>query len=1558
MSDSPMSAVKQSLLAIRTLQAELDAMIREKTEPIAVIGAGCRLPGGASSPEALWELLVRRFDAVTEVPPERWALDPPAPGATPEQRAARWGAFLAEVDRFDARFFDISPREAERLDPQQRLLLEVTWEALERAGAAPVRLVGSRTGVFVGIATDDYRLLTLDAGADAQDSHTWTGNGHAFVAGRLSYAFGFEGASVAIDTACSSSLVAVHLACQSLRSGESSLAIAAGVNLMLAPITTHQLASLKALSPDGRCRAFDARANGYVRGEGCAAVVLKRLSAALADGDPILGLIRGSAVNQDGRSTSLTAPNVRSQAALIRRALEDARVPPAAIGYVETHGTGTPLGDPIEVDALAEVLGGPRADGSRCALGAVKTNFGHLEAAAGILGLLKALLVLERGEIPPNLHQAALNPRIDLEGTALLIPRESIPWPGGGGPRFAGVSSFGLSGTNAHIVLEQAPAARRPEPAPVEPLVLLPISAKTPEALLALGRAYVDLLSAEAPPPSSPLDIACTAATGRSHFEHRLAIVGRSARELAAALTARLGEVPAPRAPGPRKLVFVFPGHGSQRAGMGRELFAEEPVFRDAILSCDEAIRREAGWSVVEALTAPEGAAALERVDIVQPALFAVEVALAALWRSWGIEPDAVIGHSMGEVAAAHFAGALGLDDAARIMCRRAALLRRVSGAGAMVMVDLSAERAQAARQGREDQIFVAGRNGPRSTILAGEPSALSELVAELERGGVVCRRVNADVAFHSPFVDPLIGPLEGALPGLRPGALSVPMISTVTGERLRGEELVARYWGQNLRAEVLFSAAAERLIAEGHELFLEISPHPILLPSLADALRARGRAGLLLPSLRRDREERRALLESLGSLYTEGRPTRWSGVHPAGGRRVPLPTYPFQRRRYWMPGARPAVPARGAGEGAVAGEIREMIHEIAWRPAALLDAPQAPPAEPGTWLLLGGGSAARGLRERIEARGGSCLCFQREGAETAREILAQALERARGRLRGVVHLECLDLDPASGAAQAEAACAGLLDLVQALIARGMASPPRLWVLTRGAHAVGRAPRLGAIAQATAGGLARVVATEHPELGLTTIDLDPDLPAGEEDALARILLRGGPLDTLALRADGAYVAALAASPAEPPRTPPGTLFHPDASYLITGGLGSLGTRVAAWMAARGARHLVLVGRRSGASGEGTSAAERAGARCVVELADVCREDELAGVLARIDRAMPRLRGVFHAAGVADICLLRDLDPARLGAVLSPKVQGAWNLHRLTEGRPLDHFILFSSIASWLGLPGQGAYAAANAFLDALAAARRAAGQPGMSVGWCAWTGMGVAAAPVAERAVADLARRGVAGLRADQGLAILEHLIRRGPEAPARTIVLPIDERSLGAEAARAGSARWLALLGRAGEPDAGADHARAPAPDLRRALAAAPTPARRRATLERHVRAQIERVLRVPADEVGLDTPMRALGMDSFMGVELRDLLEASLGLPLPATLVWQRPTLRELAAHLDEALTTDGDDRGPPATPAPDDPASEAEVLAALLDEVEDLSDGEVRRLLDHDPPPDARS
>jgi phthiocerol/phenolphthiocerol synthesis type-I polyketide synthase C len=896
-------------------------------EPIAIIGAGVRLPGGVRVLEDYWKLLVDGLDAVMEVPRERWELDKvydPDPDRAGTM-TTRFGAFIDDPAWFDARFFEISGAEARDLDPQQRLLLETSWEALESAGQNVSKLRGSRVGVFVGISNLDYARRHVNSGdLKRVGPYALTGTSPSAAAGRISYCFGFEGPSMAVDTACSSSLVAAHLAARSLQAGESSMALAAGVNLILDPEVHVGFSKMRAMAADGRCKTFDAAADGYVRGEGCVVVAMKRLSDALAAGDPIVAVLRGSAVNQDGASNGFTAPNGLAQQAVIRQALADAGVEASSVGYVEAHGTGTPLGDPQEMAALAEVYGPGRPPDKALFVGSVKTNIGHTESAAGLAGLLKAALCVREGAIPPSLHFTNPSPHIPWDRIPVRVPAALETWAPG--PRLAGVSSFGFSGTNAHAIVEASPAlAAAHEIHP--PALLLPLSAKSDEALAAVRDQWIEVLSR---PPLSGEDanviaLCRTAALRRAHHSWRLAVAGADRASLLEAL--RSAELPARATPSiAPKVAFVFPGQGSQWLGMGREMMAHSSVFREAIEECAKAFRPWLEFDLIsEELTA---------IDRIQPALFAFEAALARVWRSFGIEPAAVVGHSMGEIAAAYVAGTLSLEDAARIICRRSALLRRISGKGAMCSVDLSLEEAAGEIADLSGVVSVAVSNAPGSTVLAGDPDAIDRIVARLETRGVFARRIKVDVASHSPQVDALKDELAIALAGIQPRMEQTPICSTVTGTFLAGKEFDEKYWIDNLRNPVLFSQGFETLLAGGIAFVVEMTPHPVLTAMIEPRVPATG-------TLRREMPELPELYSALGRAWQAGCEIDWTLIYGENGPVVELPLYPWQRERYWIDlppraAAAPFYPELGdaidvAGENTVLRECQVSLWECEW---------------------------------------------------------------------------------------------------------------------------------------------------------------------------------------------------------------------------------------------------------------------------------------------------------------------------------------------------------------------------------------------------------------------------------------------------------------------------------------------------------------------------------------------------------------------------------------------------------------------------------------------------
>lgn len=898
--DDDAARLERALAAIRMLRTRVDELERDSAEPIAIVGVGCRFPG-APSPDAYWELLREGMSAIGEIPSDRWDVDayydpdPDAPGKSYTRR----GGFLDDVSGFDAAFFGVSPHDAKRLDPQQRLLLEVVWEALEDAAIDPRTLEGAAAGVFVGISESEYlaRMHALRRPFEMQDI---TGTASSVAGGRVSYWLGLQGPNVALDTACSSSLVAVHLGVVSLRRRESDLVLAGGVNVMLSPDAFVAFCRGRALSRDGYCKSFDAAADGYSRGEGCGVLVLKRLADALADGDDVRAVIRGTAVNQDGRTNGLTAPNGLAQQAVIRAALADAGLSPASVGYVEAHGTGTALGDPIEAGALAAVFANRSTP---LLVGTAKTNIGHLENAAGVAGLLKAVAAIEHGQIPPSLHFHDPSPHIPWDEVPIVVPTELRVWPRDAPA--AGVSAFGFSGTNAHIVLEPAPPpAESPEVA-IRSHEVLVLSARTPEALNAVASAYADRLDRN--PQLRLRDVCGTAATGRAAFEHRLAVVAPSLEDCRDALaTFASGDarrVATGRAAGPPSVAFLFTGQGSQYPGMAHELYASHAGFRAAIDRCDELLR--AGGTHDAPLLAAlypqpgsEGDSLLERTSYAQPAIFAVEYALAELWQSWGVEPSVVLGHSTGEYAAACVAGVLSLEDALALVARRALLIETATADGVTAAVFGSVEMVAPVLAAFEPGIGVAGVNGPRETLVAGAADVVHAALAALKDAGIDCRILRVPHAPHSPLVDPVLDEFEAFAANLTYDQPRVPLISNVTGSMVGSVD--ARYWRRHMREPVRFDQGVRTLQATGCRAVLELGPQPVL--QLLARQNWQGEPVRWLSSLAAARSDWAELLRAAGELWAGGAPIAWRHVHDGFPyRRVRLPTYPFERVRYWL---------------------------------------------------------------------------------------------------------------------------------------------------------------------------------------------------------------------------------------------------------------------------------------------------------------------------------------------------------------------------------------------------------------------------------------------------------------------------------------------------------------------------------------------------------------------------------------------------------------------------------------------------------------------------------
>ncbi|MFJ4637160.1 type I polyketide synthase [Streptomyces hygroscopicus] len=1556
-----MKKVTTDLTAAHRRLQEVDDQTHE---PIAIVGMSCRFPGGVRTPEELWQLMVSGGEAQTEFPADRgWDLAnlfDPDPD-TPDTTYTREGGFLGDATRFDAEFFGISPREAMAMDPQQRLLLETSWEAFERAGIDPAALRGSRTGVFAGMNASDYLTVALDA-EDDFGGHLGTGNAASVVSGRLSYVFGLEGPAVTVDTACSASLVALHLAVQSLRLGECSLALVGGVHVMSTPGLFIEFSRQRGLSSDGRCKAFSADADGFGPAEGVGVLLLERLSDARRQGHQVLAVVRGSAVNQDGASNGLTAPNGPSQQRVIQQALANARLSAADVDVVEAHGTGTSLGDPIEAQALLATYGQDRPAELPLLLGSVKSNIGHTQGAAGIAGVMKMVLAMRHGVVPESLHIAEPSPHIDWSSGKVELVRSATPWPETGRPRRAGISSFGFSGTNAHTIIEQAPAE---EPGPVELVSKQPgvvpwvLSGKSEVALRAQARRLLDRLHGE--PALRPVDIGLSLATTRSALDHRGVVQGRDREELMAQLASLAdGGIAAGVERGTvvaGQTAFVFPGQGSQWVRMGVGLMDASPVFAARIEECAAALAEFTDWSLVDVLRGAEGALSLDRVDVVQPVLFAVMVSLAELWRSLGVVPAAVVGHSQGEIAAACVAGILSLRDAARVVALRSQVIGRVlAGKGGMVSVALPvAEVRERIAAWGEERISVAAVNGPSSVVVSGEPGALDELVAACEADGVRARRVPVDYASHSAQVELLRAELLELLAPVQPRVAEVPFLSTVTGEWVEGPELDAEYWFSNLRRTVELEGAVRRLLDEGFGVFVESSAHPVLTVGVQETAEDAGREAAAIGSLRRDEGGLDRFWASVGEAWSRGVAVDWQAVFEGtGAKRVELPTYAFQRQRYWPE----AAPARAAGESGhdaveakfwaaveaedwqtLAAELtvdgdqpmsavlpalaswrkqareRSVVdgwrYRVAWKPLA----EERPAQLTGGWLVVAPGTKdTPGTRDTpgtedtwtdavagvLAERGAEVRRIAVDPAADGREELAERLRTALAEAGGTPFAGVVSLlAPAAGThpehPSLPAGTAAQLALVQALGDAGIGVP--LWCLTRGAVSVGGSDRPASPEQALVWGLGRVAALEHLDRWGGLIDL-PEEP--DERALSRLvglLASDGDDDQAAIRAAGVFGPRLVRAPLAD--TSAVRAWRPTGTTLVTGGTGRLGGQVARWLARNGAAHLVLASRR-GADAPGAAELEAEltglGAKVTLAACDVTDRAALAETLAAIPADQP-LTAVVHTAAVIDDGVIEGLTPGQVERVLRLKVDATRHLHELTRDLDLTAFVLCSHFSATFGAPGQGNQAPGNAFLHAFAEQRRADGLPATTLTFGPW-GDGT----TVDGAVGDRMRRhGINEMAPEPATAALQHALDRDETA---LTVIDMDWRrfTLAFTADRPRpllhdlpDAREVIEESRADAADEAAAGAA-----LAGQLAALPETERERVLLDL-VRGAVAAVLgHSGAQAIEAGRAFKDLGFDSLTAVELRNRLGAASGLKLPPSLIFDHPTPAAVAAYL----------------------------------------------------------
>ncbi|MGW0846828.1 type I polyketide synthase, partial [Streptomyces sp. NPDC002787] len=1465
--DEVIDALRASLLENERLRRHNQRLTSAATEPLAIVGIGCRFPGGVNHPEDLWRLVADGRDAMTGPPTDRgWEHHPTYdPG--------HQGAFLAGAGDFDAAFFRISPREALAMDPQQRLLLEVSWEAIERAGIDPLSLRSTRTGVFVGGATQEYGVLLGDS-PENTDGYALTGLPASIMSGRIAYLLGLEGPALTVDTACSSSLVGLHLAGQSLRGGECDLALVGGVLVMTAPTIYGEFDSQGGSASDGRCKAFADTADGTGWGEGAGVLVVERLSDARRNGHPVLAVVRGSAVNQDGASNGLTAPKGPSQQRVIRDALASAGLSPADVDAVEAHGTGTRLGDPIEAQALLATYGQGRPEGRPLWVGSVKSNIGHTQFAAGVAGVIKTVMALRHRVLPRTLHVDEPTRQVDWSAGAVRVLTEQREWPAEDRPRRAGVSSFGISGTNAHVILEEAPADEIPgeapadesatpddagrEPGPRLPAVPVPLSAQSETALR--DQAARLLAHLEDRPDLRLPDLAHSLATTRGLLEHRAAVTAADLPALTDGLRALAEGEDAPGlargAASDGGLAVVFSGQGSQRVGMGRELYEAFPVFAAAFDEVCVAFEGLLPGSLREVVF--DGPAeVLESTGWAQPALFALEVAQFRLIESWGVKPDVVLGHSLGEVVAAHVAGVWSLADTCRVVAARGRLMRALPSGG--VMWAVQAEESEVAEV---SGVSVAAVNGPASLVLSGAEEAVREVADRFAADGRRVKRLAVSHAFHSALMEPMLEEFAEVLAGVAFAEPVIPIVSNVTGE-VAGEELsTPEYWVRHVRATVRFADGVRAVRAQGVGTVLELGPDGSLVSLVQETVPELA----AVAALRRDRDEAVTSLSALAEVQVRGAAVDWRAVFAGtGARRVDLPTYAFQHRRYW-PDTRV-----GAGRGRLVDDWR---YRITWRRRE----PAGSRALTGRWLLVGPAESVDGARVAGALRAA--------GAEV--EVAPRAVA---GDFAGVVALPGTIEDAVA--------------LVRELRAAGTKAP--LWWLTTDAVAVTSGDTVRPEA-AQLWGLGQVVGLEEPTWWGGLVDLPTAWGDGTGELLTAVLADAfDGEEQLAVRGTEVFARRLVRAPLSGRR--PEREWTPRGTVLVTGGTGGVGAHVARWLAEAGAERLVLTSRRGAAApgAEALAGELRAlGAEVTLAACDTADRDALAAVLAGIPPKTP-LTAVVHAAGIVRYTKVRDLTPEEIDEVVTGKAAGARHLDDLTAHLDLDAFVLFSSGAASWGGGSQGAYAAANAYLDGLAQARRARGLPATSLAWGTWRSEGMAADLDEE----SLARMGLALMEPALALSVMREAVDHG-----ETCLTVTDTEWSRFAPVYAGArhrpliedipevARALKNEADTSDDTAGPADAAGAGDALRRRLGGL-TEGERRATLVELVRSRAATVLgHADAAEVAAHRPFKDLGFDSLTATELRNRLNTATGLRLPATLVFDHPTPTALAEHLHREL------------------------------------------------------